>query len=75
MTMVCLVATDSVSNGGGPFGAVILRVKKTTNRIIEYWKNNNHTKEWSDPTAHAEISTIRMVCRDLADRFEKSLPS
>jgi tRNA(Arg) A34 adenosine deaminase TadA len=73
MTMACQVATDSVANGGGPFGAVILRVEKNTHRIIEYWKNNNHTQEWSDPTAHAEVSTIRMVCRDLADRFKKNV--
>lgn len=71
--MACQVAKDSVEHGGGPFGAVILRIDKETHQIIEYWKNHNHSQEWSDPTAHAEISTIRMVCRDLADRFGKNV--
>lgn len=71
--IACQEATDSVASGGGPFGAVILRVDSETHQILEYWKNHNHSQEWSDPTAHAEISTIRMVCSDLARRFGQNV--
>jgi guanine deaminase len=44
---------------GGPFGAVIVKdgivLAKSANRVIQE----------NDPTAHAEISTIRLACREL----------
>ena len=46
------LSRDSVSNGGGPFGAVIVKngeiIAKAANRV---------TQE-NDPTAHAEVSAI-----------------
>ena len=53
------LSKESVRNGGGPFGAVIAR-----NGEIIAEGSNNVTIE-CDPTAHAEVSTIRKACRKL----------
>lgn len=53
------LANDSVRNGGGPFGAVIVK----DGRIVA--KGNNRVTCDNDPTAHAEVNTIRMACRKL----------
>ena len=66
-------ALKSVQHGGGPFGAVIVRVDNETGKEIEYWVNHNHVEEWNDPTAHAEVSTIRVACQDLAKRFGRHI--
>jgi|UniRef100_A0A6C0D0R5 tRNA(Arg) A34 adenosine deaminase TadA len=71
MTMACEEALISVQNGGGPFGAVILRIDNDTGKVLEYWKNHNHVELWSDPTAHAEVTTIRVACSDLSRRLGK----
>jgi guanine deaminase len=46
-------------NQGGPFGAVIVKdgvvIARSANRVIPE----------NDPTAHAEISAIRLACREL----------
>lgn len=53
------LSEESVAEGGGPFGAVIVRdgevVAAGTNRV---------TLD-NDPTAHAEVSAIRTACREL----------
>ena len=53
------LSRDSVSNGGGPFGAVIVKngeiIAKAANRV---------TQE-NDPTAHAEVSAIRLAADKL----------
>lgn len=53
------LAVENVANGGGPFGAVIARdgeiVAEGVNRVTP-----NH-----DPTAHAEVSAIRVACAKL----------
>lgn len=49
----------SVKNGGGPFGAVIVKGDKI---IAE--SSNSVTKD-NDPTAHAEVNTIRLACKNL----------
>ena len=52
-------ALESSKQGGGPFGAVILQVDDKTNTIIRYWVSHNQVVERHDPSAHAEIATIR----------------
>lgn len=61
----CNVAVESVKDGGGPFGALVLQIDKKSNRIIRYWKNNNQVTMTNDPTAHAEIMAIRSACKSL----------
>ena len=56
MQMAINLSIENVANGGGPFGAVIVRngevIATGTNRVTA----NN------DPTAHAEVSAIREAC-------------
>ena len=53
------LALENIKNGGGPFGAVIVKdgavVATGVNRVTA----NN------DPTAHAEVSAIRAACTKL----------
>lgn len=53
------LSVENVKNGGGPFGAVIVKddvvVATGVNRVTA----NN------DPTAHAEVSAIRSACQKL----------
>ena len=53
------LANESVHNGGGPFGAVIVKYGK----IIAAAANSVVTD--NDPTAHAEVKAIREACRSL----------
>lgn len=53
------LANESVEHGGGPFGAVIVK----DGQIIA--ASSNSVTIDNDPTAHAEINTIRMACRKL----------
>ena len=53
------LADESVRNGGGPFGAVIVR----DGEIIA--GSSNSVTIDNDPTAHAEVNTIRQACRKL----------
>lgn len=50
------LSIDNVKNGGGPFGAVIVKdgeiVAEGVNRVTAS----------NDPTAHAEVSAIREAC-------------
>ncbi len=59
------LSIENVKNGGGPFGAVIVKdgeiVATGVNRVTA-----NH-----DPTAHAEVSAIRTACQKL-DTFDLS---
>jgi tRNA(Arg) A34 adenosine deaminase TadA len=63
--MACEEAKASVERGGGPFGAILLQIEDETNEVIRYWRDQNHVTEFSDPTAHAEISVIRSACHEL----------
>lgn len=65
MKMASEEALKSVQNGGGPFGAVIVQIDDATGKVIRYWVNHNHVAEWSDPTAHAEVTTIRSATKEL----------
>lgn len=55
------LAEESVRDGGGPFGAVVVKegevVARGTNRVAPD----------GDPTAHAEVVAIRRACRVLDD--------
>ena len=53
------LAKLSIDNGGGPFGAVIVKDGKI---IAE--ASNSVTKD-NDPTAHAEVNCIRKACSEL----------
>ena len=53
------LASESVKNGGGPFGAVIVKDGE-----IVAGSSNSVTID-NDPTAHAEVNTIRKACRKL----------
>ena len=53
------LSIESVRNGGGPFGAVIAR----QGEIIA--EGSNCVTINKDPTAHAEVSTIRKACQQL----------
>ncbi len=53
------IAEKSVKNGGGPFGAVIVK----DGEIVA--QGNNCVTLNNDPTAHAEVSTIRKACEKL----------
>ncbi|MBQ8099485.1 MAG: nucleoside deaminase [Bacteroidaceae bacterium] len=53
------LANESVKRGGGPFGAVIVKDGK-----IVAGSSNSVTID-NDPTAHAEVKTIREACRRL----------
>jgi len=60
MRMAIDLSEYSVKEGnGGPFGAVIVKdgmvVARSANRVVP----NN------DPTAHAEVSAIRLACQEL----------
>ena len=51
------LSKQSVRNGGGPFGAVIAR----NGEIVA--EGSNCVTIDCDPTAHAEVSTIRKACK------------
>ena len=53
------LSINSVKNGGGPFGCVIV---KNNNIIAE---GSNEVTLSNDPTAHAEIVTIRKACKNI----------
>jgi tRNA(Arg) A34 adenosine deaminase TadA len=51
------LSMENVANGGGPFGAVIVRDGKVVATGVNRVTANN------DPTAHAEVSAIRAACQ------------
>ena len=53
------LSIESVNNGGGPFGSVIIK----DNKIIAEGSNKVVTAK--DPTAHGEIVAIRTACKKL----------
>ncbi|MEZ0068909.1 guanine deaminase [Streptacidiphilus sp. MAP12-20] len=53
------LATASVKNGGGPFGALITRGAE----IVAI--GNNNVTSHLDPTAHGEVTAIRAACQKL----------
>ena len=57
MKRACELASISVEKNGGPFGCVIT---DSENYILA--EGHNCVTETNDPTAHAEIVTIRKAC-------------
>ncbi len=55
------LATRNVSNGGGPFGAVIVR----DGELLA--EGQNRVTANLDPTAHAEVMAIRAACQAIGD--------
>ncbi|GAA4712365.1 nucleoside deaminase [Nocardioides conyzicola] len=55
------LAVANVAEGGGPFGAVIVR-----DGTLLATGQNRVTRD-NDPTAHAEVLAIRTACADLGD--------
>ena len=53
------LSIESVNNGGGPFGCVIVN----DNKIIA--EGSNKVTSTNDPTAHGEIVAIRQACKNL----------
>lgn len=53
------LSEENVRNGGGPFGAVIVK----DDHIIA--RGTNRVTASNDPTAHAEVTAIREACRTL----------
>lgn len=59
MRRAIALSIDSVKNGGEPFGAVIAR----DGEVIA--EGSNSVTIDNDPTAHAEVNTIRKACKKL----------
>ena len=59
MRRAIALANGSVTKGGGPFGAVIVK----DGEIIA--EGSNSVTIQNDPTAHAEVTAIREACRRL----------
>ena len=53
------LSVESVNNGGGPFGSVIVK----DNKIVA--EGSNKVTSNNDPTAHGEIVAIREACKKL----------
>ena len=59
MRQAIALAVENIKNGGGPFGAVIVKDGKIVATGANRVTANN------DPTAHAEVSAIRAACTKL----------
>ena len=55
------LAVDNVANGGGPFGALIVR----NGELVA--EGQNRVTANLDPTAHAEVVAIRAACQAAGD--------
>jgi len=55
------LSIESIKNGGGPFGSIIVK----DNKIIA--EGVNRVTASKDPTAHGEIVAIREACKKLND--------
>ena len=53
------LSIESVNNGGGPFGSVVVK----DNKIIA--EGSNKVTPTNDPTAHGEVVAIREACKKL----------
>lgn len=56
MRQAIVLAKENIKNGGGPFGAVVVKDGKVVATGVNRVTANN------DPTAHAEVNAIRASC-------------
>lgn len=61
MQMAIDLSVENVDNGGGPFGAVIVKNGEIVATGV------NRVTATNDPTAHAEVSAIRAACQKLGN--------
>ncbi len=61
MQMAIDLSVQNVDNGGGPFGAVIVKDGEVVATGV------NRVTATNDPTAHAEVSAIRAACRKVGN--------
>lgn len=61
MRMAIDLSVGNVANGGGPFGAVIVRDGEVIATGV------NRVTADNDPTAHAEVNAIRAACASVGD--------
>jgi len=59
MRKAIALSVDNIKNGGGPFGAVIVKDGKIISTGVNRVTSNN------DPTAHAEVNAIRKAAKKL----------
>jgi tRNA(Arg) A34 adenosine deaminase TadA len=59
MELAAQLSSDNIDNGGGPFGAVIVKDGEVLATGV------NSVTRSNDPTAHAEVSAIRAACQKL----------
>jgi len=59
MRMAIKLSIENIDNGGGPFGAVIVK----DNKVIA--ASGNSVTNDNDPTAHAEVNAIRKAAKVL----------
>lgn len=59
MKIAIKLSIENMQNGGGPFGAVIIKDDKIISTGVNRVTANH------DPTAHAEVSAIRAACHTL----------
>ena len=59
MQMAIELSVTNIDEGGGPFGAVIVK----DGRVVA--TGANRVVPTNDPTAHAEVMAIRNACREL----------
>ena len=62
LSQAVALATANVADGGGPFGAIVVR-----DGVVIGTGQNRVTRD-NDPTAHAEVQAIRAACRAI-DNF------
>ncbi len=59
MKLAAELSIENIDNGGGPFGAVIVRDGEVVATGV------NRVTADNDPTAHAEVNAVRAACRKL----------
>ncbi|MDD4990697.1 MAG: nucleoside deaminase [Paludibacter sp.] len=59
MRKAIALSVENIKNGGGPFGAVIVKDGKVVSTGVNRVTANN------DPTAHAEVNAIRKAAKKL----------